>query len=141
MPMTVQCDIVSAEKQLFSDLVQVISVVGEEGELGVMPGHAPLLTRLKPAPVRVIRQDGSEDVFYVSGGFLEVQPRLVTILADAAERAEDVDQASAEEARQRALEALEGKNTEMDYSRASAQLAQATAQLRSIEELKRAAKR
>jgi len=141
MPMTVQCDIVSAEKQLFSDLVQVISVVGEEGELGIMPGHAPLLTRLKPAPVHVIRQDGSEDVFYVSGGFLEVQPRLVTILADAAERAEDVDQASAEEARQRALEALDGKHTEMDYSRASAQLAQATAQLRTIEELKRAAKR
>lgn len=141
MPMTVVCDIVSAEKQLFSDLVQVVTVVGEEGELGIMPGHAPLLTRVKPAPVRVIKQDGTEEVFYVSGGFVEVQPRLVTILADAAERAEDVDQAAAEEAQRQAIEALEGKHAEIDYSRASAQLAQATAQLRTIEELKRAAKR
>src|SRR3546814_15405793 len=99
MPMTVQCDIVSAERQLFSDLVQIVSVAGTEGELGIMPGHAPLLSRLKPAPVRVIKQNGEEEIFYVSGGFVEVQPRRVTILADAAERAEDVDQAAAEEVR------------------------------------------
>jgi F-type H+-transporting ATPase subunit epsilon len=140
MPMTVQCDIVSAEKQLFSGLVTQVSVSGVDGELGIMPGHAPLLTHLKPAPVRIFKEDGSEEVFYASGGFLEVQPRLITILADAAERAEDVDQAAAEEARQRALEILEGKNSDLDYSRASAQLAQATARLRTIEELKRAAK-
>ena len=118
MAMTVHCDIVSAEKQLFSGLVELVVAAGVEGDLGVMPGHAPLLTRLKPGPVRVKKQNGDEEVFYVSGGFLEVQPKLVTVLADTAERAQDMDGAQAEEAKQRAKEALEGKNADMDYSRA-----------------------
>ena len=109
MAMTVHCDIVSAEKQLFSGLVELVVAAGVEGDLGVMPGHAPLLTRLKPGPVRVKKQNGDEEVFYVSGGFLEVQPKLVTVLADTAERAQDMDGAQAEEAKQRAKEALEGK--------------------------------
>ena len=141
MAMTVHCDIVSAEKQLFSGLVELVVAAGVEGDLGVMPGHAPLLTRLKPGPVRVKKQNGDEEVFYVSGGFLEVQPKLVTVLADTAERAQDMDGAQAEEAKQRAKEALEGKNADMDYSRAAITLAEASARLRTIEPIKKMAKR
>ena len=141
MAMTVHCDIVSAEKQLFSGLVELVVAAGVEGDLGVMPGHAPLLTRLKPGPVRVKKQNGDEEVFYVSGGFLEVQPKLVTMLADTAERAQDMDGAQAEEAKQRAKEALEGKNADMDYSRAAITLAEASARLRTIEQIKKMAKR
>ena len=141
MAMTVHCDIVSAEKQLFSGLVELVVAAGVEGDLGVMPGHAPLLTRLKPGPVRVKKQNGDEEVFYVSGGFLEVQPKLVTVLADTAERAQDMDGAQAEEAKQRAKEALEGKNADMDYSRAAISLAEASARLRTIEQIKKMAKR
>ena len=139
--MTVHCEIVSAEKQLFSGLVELVVAAGVEGDLGVMPGHAPLLTRLKPGPVRVKTQNGDEEVFYVSGGFLEVQPKLVTVLADTAERAQDMDGAQAEEAKQRAKEALEGKNADMDYSRAAITLAEASARLRTIEQIKKRAKR
>jgi F-type H+-transporting ATPase subunit epsilon len=141
MAMTVHCDIVSAEKQLFSGLVELVVAAGVEGDLGVMPGHAPLLTRLKPGPVRVKTQNGEEEVFYVSGGFLEVQPKLVTVLADTAVRAQDMDEAEAEQAKQRAKEALEGKNTDMDYTLAAATLAEATARLRTIEQIKKMAKR
>ena len=141
MAMTVHCDIVSAEKQLFSGLVELVVAAGVEGDLGVMPGHAPLLTRLKPGPVRVKKQNGDEEVFSVSGGFLEVQPKLVTVLADTAERAQDMDGAQAEEAKQRAKEALEGKNADMDYSRAAITLAEASARLRTIEQIKKMAKR
>ena len=137
MAMTVHCDIVSAERQLYSGLVEMVVAAGVEGDLGVMPGHAPLLTRLKPGPVRVKTQNGDEQVFYVSGGFLEVQPKLVTVLADTAERADNMDEAAAEQAKQRAKEALEGKNSEMDYSRAAATLAEAVAQLRAIQQLKK----
>ena len=141
MAMTVHCDIVSAERQLYSGLVEMVVAAGVEGDLGVMPGHAPLLTRLKPGPVRVKTQNGDEQVFYVSGGFLEVQPKLVTVLADTAERAQDMDQAEAERAKQHAKEALEGKSAEMDYTRAAAALAEATARLRAIEQIKKMAKR
>ena len=137
MAMTVHCDIVSAERQLFSGLVEIVVASGVEGDLGIMPGHAPLLTRLKPGPVRVKKQNGEEEVFYVSGGFLEVQPKLVTVLADTAERAENMDAAEAERAKARAKEALEGKSSEMDYSRAAATLIEAVAQLRAIEQLKK----
>lgn len=137
MPMTVHCDIVSAEKQLFSGLVEMVVAAGSEGDLGILPGHAPLLTGLKPGPVRIVKQGGEEEVFYVNGGFLEVQPKVVTVLADAASRAHDMDEAAAEEARQRAKEALEGKRTDMDYSAASAQLAESVAQLRAIQQMKK----
>ena len=137
MAMTVHCDIVSAERQLFSGLVELVVAAGSEGDLGIMPGHAPLLTRLKPGPVRVVKQNGEEEVYYVNGGFLEVQPKLVTVLADSAERAHDMDEAAAEEAKQRAKEALEGKHSEMDYSSAAAQLAESVAQLRAIQQMKK----
>lgn len=139
--MTVQCEIVSAEKEVFSGQVTMVSVSGLDGDLGIMPGHSPLLTKLRPAPVRVTLDDGNEEIFYVSGGFMEVQPSLITVLADVAERAENLDQAAAEQARQRAIEALESKNAELDYSLARAQLTQATGRLRTIEELKRKANR
>ena len=137
MPAKVHCDIVSAERQLFAGLVEMVVVAGSEGDLGILPGHAPLLTALKPGPVRIVKEGGEEDVFYVNGGFLEVQPKVVTILADSAERAHDMDEAAAEEAKQRAKEALEGKSSEMDYSAASAQLAESVAQLRAIQQMKK----
>jgi len=137
MAMTVHCDIVSAEKQLFSGLVEMVVASGSEGDLGIMPGHAPLLTCLNPGPVRIVRQNGEEEVYYVNGGFLEVQPQRVTVLADSAARAHDMDEAAAEEARQRAREALEGKSAEMDYSAAAAQLAESVAQLRAIQQMKK----
>lgn len=137
MAMTVHCDIVSAEKQLFSGAVELLVAAGAEGDLGVMPGHAPLLTSLKPGPVRIVLQGGQEEVFYVNGGFLEVQPKVITVLADAAARAENLDEAAAEEARQRAREALEGKHSDLDYSAASAQLAESLAQLRAIQQMKK----
>lgn len=136
MAMTMHCDIVSAEQQLYSGLAELIVAAGTEGDLGILPGHAPLLTRLKPGPVRIRKRGGEELLYYVTGGFLEVQPRVVTILADTAVRAEDMDAAAAENARQQAAEALDGQHSEMDYSRATAQLAEAMAQLRTIEQLK-----
>lgn len=141
MAMTVHCDIVSAEQSLFSGLAQTLSASGEEGELGIYPNHTPLLTRLQPGPVRVLTQNGEEEIFYVSGGFLEVQPKLVTVLADTAERAENIDEAAAEQARQRAREELQGQQSEMDYTRASTELSEAIAQLRTVEQMKKQASR
>jgi F-type H+-transporting ATPase subunit epsilon len=138
MAMTMHCDIVSAEHQIYSGRVEMIVAAGVEGDLGILPGHAPLLTRLKPGPVRIIKkQQEDEELYYVTGGFLEVQPNVVTILADTAVRAEDMDAAAAENAKEQAKDALEGQHSEMDYSRAAAQLAEAVAQLRTIEQLKK----
>lgn len=139
--MTIHCDIVSAEQEIFSGLVEMLVATGSEGELGVGYGHAPLLTSLIPGPIRIIKQDGEEDVYYVSGGFLEIQPGVVSVLADTAIRAEDVDEASAEEARQEAEHALANQTGEFDYGRASAQLAEAAAQLAALRKLKNRAGR
>ena len=98
MSMTIHCDIVSAEEAIFSGLVEMLVATADLGEMGVTYGHAPLLSSLIPGPVRIVKQGGDEEVFYVSGGFIEVQPGVVTILADAALRADDVDEAAAEEA-------------------------------------------
>jgi F-type H+-transporting ATPase subunit epsilon len=137
MAMTVHCDIVSAEESLFSGLVEMVVAAGVEGDLGIYPGHAPLLTRLKPGPVRVKKQNGEEEIFFMTGGFLEVQPKIVTILADTALRADDIDEAAAEEAKQKAKEVLEGKHTDMDHGAAMAMLAESLAQLRTLEQLKK----
>ena len=141
MAMTIHCDIVSAEEEIFSGLVEMLVATGGEGELGVSYGHAPLLTNLTPGPVRILTQDGEEQVFYVSGGFLEVQPGVVSILADPAIRALDVDEAAAEEARKEAEHALANQSGEFDYGRASAQLAEAAAQLATLRKLKNRAGR
>jgi F-type H+-transporting ATPase subunit epsilon len=137
MAMTVHCDIVSAERAIFSGLVELVVAHGSLGDLGIAPGHAPLLTELKPGPVRVITQGGEEQVFYVSGGFLEVQSSTVTVLADTAVRARDIDEAAALEAQKAAEAAIANQHGEFDYGRAAAQLAEAAAQLRTIQSLRK----
>ena len=141
MSMTIHCDIVSAEQEIFSGLVESLVATGSQGELGVNYGHAPLLTDLVPGPIRIIKQNGEEEVYYVSGGYLEVQPGVVSILADTAIRADDVDEAAAEEARQAAERALSEQTGEFDYGRASAQLAEAAAQLRTLQKMRNRAGR
>ena len=136
MAMTVHCDIVSAGSEIFSGLVEMVVASGHDGELGIIYHHAPLLTSLIPGYVRVIKQGGTEEVFYVSGGYLEVQPTHVSILADEAERAGDIDEASAEKARQDALNAIAGSSGECDYEHVTMQLAEAEARLRAIKQLK-----
>ncbi|NYS61067.1 F0F1 ATP synthase subunit epsilon [Vreelandella salicampi] len=133
------CNIVSAEASIFSGSVEQVIASGLMGDLGVLPGHAPLLTELQPGPIRVIYDGGKEDNFFVSGGFMEVQPNVVTILADSAARAADLDEAAAQEARQQALRAFNDKSSELDYTRAAAELAEAVAQLRTIQQLRKKA--
>ena len=137
MATTIHCDIVSAEKEIFSGRVTMISVTGSIGELGIMPGHAPLLTGIRPGPVRLQLDDGEEQVFFASGGFLEVQPGVVTILADTAERAEDLDEAAAVEAQQAAERLLQEQTADVEFSVVAAQLAEAMAQQRTLAELKK----
>ncbi len=136
MGISVHCDIVSAEEEIFSGRVEMVIAAGQEGDLGVAPGHAPLLSALKPGPVRVIKQGGEEEVFYVSGGYLEVQPNVVTILSDSAQRAADMDEAAAMEAKQAAEKELANQSGDFDYSRAASQLAEAAARLRTIQSLR-----
>tara|TARA_B100000900_G_scaffold272774_1_gene233011 strand:- start:632 stop:1054 length:423 start_codon:yes stop_codon:yes gene_type:complete len=136
MAMTMHCEIVSAEQSIFSGRVEMVIAAGILGDLGVAPGHAPLLTALSPGPVRLITDGGHEEVFYVSGGYLEVQRNTVTVLADAAQRADAVDEAAAIEAIQVAEKAMQDASAEMDYGTAAAQLAEASAQLRALRQLK-----
>ena len=133
---TIQCDIVSAEGSIFSGAAEMVIATGEMGDLGVSAGHSPLLTGLKPGPVRVLAND-DEVVFYVSGGFLEVQPNVVTVLADTAARGDDLGEAAAIEAQQRAEQAMANQSAELDYTRAAAELAAAVAQLRTIQQIKK----
>ena len=136
MAMTVHCDIVSAEEAIFSGLVEILVAAGEFGDLGIKPGHAALVTALKPGPVRVVKQNGEEEIFYVSGGFLEVQPNSVTVLADTALRADNIDEAAALEAKKHAEQALENQSGDFDYSRAASQLAEAAAQIRTLQQIR-----
>ena len=134
---TMHCDIVSAEREIFSGAVTMVSVTGSLGELGILPGHAPLLTGIRPGPVQLRLENGEEEVFFASGGFLEVQPGVVTILADTAARAEDLDEAAAVEAREAAERALSEQAADFDFSVAASQLADAMAQQRTLEELRK----
>lgn len=140
MPITTQLDIVSAEREIFSGVVEMVTATGELGELGIKPGHAPLLTMLKPGDVAVTRQGGAEDVYYVSGGLLEIQPYHVTILADTVERADHLDEAAALAAKARAEEAIANKNSEIDYSVATAELTRAIAMIRAIQKSRKVLK-
>jgi len=135
--MTVHCDIVSAEGEIFSGLVEMVVASGSLGDLGIAMGHAPLITDLKPGPIRLIKQGGDTEVFYISGGFLEVQPNMVKVLADTVQRADDLDEASAQEAVKAAEKALQEKGAEFDYSAASARLAEAAAQLRTVQQIRK----
>lgn len=137
MAITTHLDIVSAEQEIFSGVVELITATAELGELGITPGHAPLLTMLKPGEIRVIKQGGHQDIYYVSGGMLEVQPYHVTILADVVERADELDEASALEAKAQAERAISDKNSEIDYAVAAAELAQAVAQIRAIQKMRK----
>ena len=137
MAMTIHCDIVSAETEIFSGLVEILVGAGEEGDLGICYGHAPLLTSLQPGPVRIKKQSGEEEIYYVSGGFLEVQPHTITVLADTALRAGDMDEAAALEAKQAAVQALQNQSGDVDYSRAAVQLAEAAAQLRTLQAIRK----
>ncbi|WP_294993134.1 F0F1 ATP synthase subunit epsilon [Sulfuritalea sp.] len=135
--MTIHVDVVSAEEMIFFGLAQFVVLPGEAGELGIMPGHMPLMTRIKPGAVRVQTQEGKEELIFVAGGLLEVQPGLVTVLADTAIRGADLDQAKALEAKKLAEEAMVNRGSEMDYARAQVELAEAIAQLAAIDKLRK----
>ena len=137
MAMTVHCDIVSAEGEIFSGLVEMVIAHGNLGDLGIAPGHAPLLTDLKPGPIRLIKQGGQAEVYYISGGFLEVQPNVVKVLADTVQRAADIDEAAAQEALKAAERALHEKGAEFDYGSAAAHLAEVAAQLRTVQQIRK----
>ena len=137
MAATMQCDIVSAEKEIFSGRVTMVIATGTIGELGILPGHAPLLTGIRPGPVTLRFEDGEEDVFFASGGFLEVQPGIVTVLADTALRADDIDEAAALESRDQAERDLSEQAADFDFSLATAQLADAAGRQRTLEELRK----
>ncbi len=139
MPFTFQLDIVSAEKSIFSGSVDSLVASGELGELGINAGHAPLLTSPKPGTVRVKDKEGNVETFYVSGGMLEVQPHVTTILADTAARADDVDEAAAIAAKEAAEAAMADQNSEIEYSRAAVELAEAVAQLRTLQSIRKKA--
>lgn len=132
MAITVHCDIVSAEQEIFSGSVETLVAAGSYGDLGIYRGHAPLLTSLLPGPVRVVKQNGEEEIIFVTGGFLEVQPHRITVLADTAVRAQDLDEAAALDAKKHAEELLTQQNSDIDFSRATAELAEAVARLRTI---------
>ncbi|MDD2720568.1 MAG: F0F1 ATP synthase subunit epsilon [Gallionella sp.] len=137
MAMTVHVDVVSAEESLFSGLAEIVIVPGQMGELGIYPRHVPLLTRIKPGSVRIKVPDQAEDeLIYVSGGMLEVQPDVVTILADTAIRGKNLDEARALEAKRAAEEALKNRTSDIDYAHAQAELAEAMAQLRAIQQIR-----
>ena len=141
MASTIQCEVVSAEKAIYSGTVEMVIAPAVMGEIGVAPGHTPLLTQLEPGPVRLILKGGDEDIFYVSGGMMEVQPRVVTILADTALRADDMDEAEAVKAKERAKKALANKKSDIDYTAAAAQIAEAAAQLRTLQKIRKKANR
>jgi F-type H+-transporting ATPase subunit epsilon len=137
MASTIRCDIVSAEHEIFHGTVEMVIATGEMGELGIAPRHAPLITRLKPGQVRVILPGGEEQFFYVSGGILEVQPQVVTILTDTAIRAADLDEAAAKKAKDEAERALANRSEAIDLAEAQQKLAEAMAQLQALERLRK----
>ncbi|MDO9596440.1 MAG: F0F1 ATP synthase subunit epsilon [Azoarcus sp.] len=138
MAMTVHVDIVSAEEQIFSGLAEFVALPGESGELGILPGHMPLMTRIKPGAVRVkVPNQAEEELVFVAGGILEVQPGLVTVLADTAIRGRDLDEAKALDAKRKAEEALSNQSGQLDYAKAQAELAEAIAQISAIQKLRK----
>ncbi|ALS59657.1 MULTISPECIES: F0F1 ATP synthase subunit epsilon [Pandoraea] len=135
---TIHVDVVSAEEQIFSGRARFVALPGEAGELGILPGHTPLITRIKPGAVRIEDEAGNEDFVFVAGGILEVQPGTVTVLADTAIRGKDLDEAKAADAKRRAEEALANKDSNIEYAKAQAELAEAIAQLAAISKLRKA---
>lgn len=132
----IHVDIVSAEREIFSGEADMVFAPGEQGELGIAPRHAPLLTRMKPGVVRV-QHGGEEQVFYVSGGILEIQPHVVTVLSDTAQRAADIDEAAAQEAVRKAQEALANQSGEIDLARAQSELLENLARLSALQKIRK----
>lgn len=135
---TMRVEVVSAEQEIFSGEVAMLIATAEEGEVGIYPQHTPMLTRLKAGDVRLmVEEDGEEQVIYVSGGILEVTPKVVTVLSDTAMRADDIDEAAALEAKSKAEQALKDTKADMNYAKAKADLAQAAAQLQALKKIRK----
>lgn len=137
MASTVHCSIVSAEQEIFSGQVQMVVATGSMGELGIFPGHTPLLTGVKPGPVRLKLESGEEEVFFASGGYLEVQPSAITILADTALRAHDLDEAAAQAAQDKAAKELTNNKSDIDFGRVQADIQETAAMLRTIRKFRK----
>jgi F-type H+-transporting ATPase subunit epsilon len=133
---TIKVDVVSAEEQVFSGMAKFVALPGEAGELGILPGHTPLITRIRPGAVRIETENGEEEFVFVAGGILEIQPGTVTVLADTAIRGKDLDEAKAEQALRAAEEAVQNTGSNLEYATAQAELAYATAQLAAIARLR-----
>ncbi|WP_454765365.1 F0F1 ATP synthase subunit epsilon [Cupriavidus campinensis] len=134
---TILVDVVSAEASIFSGQAKFVALPGEAGELGILPGHTPLITRIQPGAVRIEKEDGSEEFVFVAGGILEVQPQHVTVLADTAIRGGDLDEAKAQAAKRAAEELMQNQGSDLDLARAQSELAVAAAQLAAIARLRR----
>ncbi len=137
MSMTMHVNIVSAEKEIYSGTVTQVFAPAEMGEVGVMPRHAPMLSTLKAGIVRILPQDGEEQTFYVSGGILEIQPHVVTILSDTALRAADIDESAALEAKARSEATMKEKASDMDYAKAKSELIEAVAQIEALKKIRK----
>ena len=137
MAATIKVDVVSAEESIFEGRAKFIALPGEAGELGILPGHTPLITRIRPGAVRIVAENDEEEFVFVAGGILEVQPGVVTVLADTAIRGADLDEAKADEARKRAEEAMQNSGSNLEYATAQAELAYAVAQLAAIQRLRK----
>lgn len=135
MVTTLNVDVVSAEQEVFSGEATFVALPGESGELGIMPGHTPLITRIKPGAVRITLVDGSQELVFVAGGVLEVQPKSVTVLADTAIRGEDLDEARALEAKARAEAIITENKSDIDYARAQSELSVAVAQIAALSQM------
>ncbi|NIP17526.1 MAG: F0F1 ATP synthase subunit epsilon [Xanthomonadales bacterium] len=138
---TIQCDIVSAQEEIFSGQAAMVFATGVVGELGISPRHAPLITQLKPGPIRVQKPDGEEEFYFVGGGILEVQPHIVTVLADTAVRGADLDEVAAKRAMEEAERELADRTGEMEVAEAQAKLSEAIAQLQALEQFRKKMKR
>ena len=136
MASTVFCSIVSAEQEIFAGQVEMVVASGTIGELGILPGHTPLLSGVKPGPVRLILEGGEEELFFASGGFIEVQPTSITILADTAIRADYLDEAAALEAKKKAELELSDQRSDIDFARVTADLQEQAAMLRTIQKVR-----
>ena len=134
---TMRVEVVSAEAEIFSGEATMLIATAEAGDVGVYPQHTPMLTRLKPGDVRIQQEDGSEQVIYVSGGILEITPKVVTVLSDTAMRADDIDEAAALEAKAKAEQALKDTKADMNYAKAKADLMQAAAQLQALKKIRK----
>ena len=136
MAASVHCSIVSAEQEIFSGLVERVVATGTMGELGILPGHAPLLSGIKPGPIKLVLEGGVDEIFFASGGFIEVQPTSITVLADTAIRADNIDEAAAAEAERKAQAELLDQRAEVDFARVTADLQEQAAMLRTVRKLR-----